>query len=515
MQRISVNQQIISEHRKEQMGDYSIISLRKVFVLAFFLAATVPASYGQGDGNGGSEHVVYKLQDRINSVLQPRYVRGMDFAIEVMSAQTGEVLYTRQGTRPLVPASTMKLLTSATALMKLGISYKLMTMIFSDELPQEDGIINGNLYIKGFGDAEFNSSNVDSLVQVMKGMGIRVVTGDIIGDESFFDNYYDRNEDAPEEPTGKLPLLSALTLNRNSLKVYVEPGKRKDGRVEVRTFPTAPSYFRIVNKAFAVTHRPKRRLSVSCTPQNGTMVITLSGEMRFGSYPKMYSVRVHMPALYTAAVLRNELEQAGIEVRGKTRMGLVPKSARLLTRHENPLTAMVAHMNKISDNFLAETLLKTLGAELKEQPGSTAGGLSVVKRFLKEAGVDTTTCELADGSGLSRKNEISGMALVKLLRYAYSNKPVFEAFYSSLTIAGVDGTLSGRMIGTEAENNVHGKTGTLGSVSSVAGYVISRDGELLVFSINSQNFYRGKRIYKSLQDQVLVALAAFSRRGTI
>jgi len=509
----SGTQHRISKHRKEQMRRNTAICLLNVFIFTFFLAFVVITSYAQGDGNG-YDYTIYRLQDKINNVLQTRYTKGMDFAIEVVSAETGEVLYTRQGTRPLIPASTMKLLTSATALTKLGTNYKFKTMILSDERPTDNGIINGNLYIKGFGDAEFNSSNLDSMIQVLRDMGIRVITGDIIGDESFFDNYYERSEEAPEEPTGKLPPLSALTLDRNSVKVYVEPGKRKDGRVEVRLFPAASSFFKIVNKAFTVTHRPRKTLTVTHTPQSGSIVITVSGEMRVGSYPKIYNLHVHSPAIYTSATLKDRLEQAGIKVNGKPKMGITPRYARLLTWHENALVSVVTQMNKMSDNFLAESMLKTLGAELKEQPGSTAGGLSVVKKFLKEAGIDTATCHLADGSGLSRQNEITCEALVKLLRYMYSNKRLFEAFYNSLAVAGMDGTLSGRLIGTAAENNVHGKTGTLEGVSSLAGYVTSMDGELLVFAINSQNFYKSKHIYKSLQDQIVAALASFSRKAT-
>jgi D-alanyl-D-alanine carboxypeptidase/D-alanyl-D-alanine-endopeptidase (penicillin-binding protein 4) len=168
-------------------------------------------------------------------------------------------------------------------------------------------------------------------------------------------------------------------------------------------------------------------------------------------------------------------------------------------------------MNKTSDNLSAENLLKTLGARQKALPGNSQNGVYVENAFLSSFGIDTTSCSIVDGSGVSHYNLLTVDDIVRLLVGIARKPDPFHMIYVSLPIAGIDGTLESRMIGTAAQGNVRAKTGTINGVSSLSGYVTTRDGELLAFSMVMENFVLPTRFYQRAQDRICETLARFSR----
>jgi D-alanyl-D-alanine carboxypeptidase/D-alanyl-D-alanine-endopeptidase (penicillin-binding protein 4) len=247
---------------------------------------------------------------------------------------------------------------------------------------------------------------------------------------------------------------------------------------------------------------------------NNSNVIIIEGELLKFSYgTKILALR--SPELYTGTLFRESLRRAGISI-GRTLMdGVVPRTAPEIARHIQPLGKTITQMNKISDNLAAENILKIIGAERTGGLGTARQGLTVSKQFLAAAGIDTTRCSFADGSGVSRYNLFSADQIVQLLIAMYKQPKLFPIFYNSLPLAGMDGTLSGRMAVYPAANNLRAKTGTLNGVSCLSGYVHTRDGEMLAFSILMQNFITPTSDYRRAQDKIGALLAGLSRSSHI
>jgi D-alanyl-D-alanine carboxypeptidase/D-alanyl-D-alanine-endopeptidase (penicillin-binding protein 4) len=454
---------------------------------------------------------IYVLQQLIDRLFTKRITRRALTAVKVASAATGEVLYERNSNALLTPASTMKLLSSATALTTLGRDYNFRTVVVTDDTSRGVEVIHGNLYIKGYGDPYLTAADLKSLTTYLRQRGLRVVEGDIDGDESFFDHASACNcENQRSYSSIRVPHLSSLTVDMNLLTVTLTPARKKGARVIVG-LPEGGSIFKIVNRTSCVGTRIRYRPSVKAVWTESGCTLLINGRMTVGSRSRTYHIPVRNPALYATALFREYLEQEGVKVAGETRVGKAPAKTRQLVDNRDPIVAVLTAMNKESDNFAAEMVLRTLGAENVGTPGTAAKGVRAIEEFLDGIGVPRTSHRIYDGSGISHQNAVSADAFVSLLRYMYTRRDLFSAFYATLPSAGVDGTLQYRMTGTEAEGNLRAKTGTLHGVTSLVGYVKSADEELLVFSIISQDISFGRKRYKSLQDRIGVILASFSR----
>jgi D-alanyl-D-alanine carboxypeptidase/D-alanyl-D-alanine-endopeptidase (penicillin-binding protein 4) len=170
-------------------------------------------------------------------------------------------------------------------------------------------------------------------------------------------------------------------------------------------------------------------------------------------------------------------------------------------------------MNLTSDNLSAENILKTLGAVKWGAPGSAAGGAEAVRQFLEGVGIDTARVVVADGSGVSRYDLTSPAAVTTLLAAMKRRTDLFRTWYATLPVAGVSGTLAGRMRGTPAQGNLHAKTGSLEGVSSLSGYVTTAEGEELAFSILMEHFPGKVREYRRVQDRLGAFMAGLKRKA--
>lgn len=480
-----------------------------VLLVITFLVSTTTDLHG---GGGTSPNDLRGLIDRL---FTRKITARANTSVKIVSAMTGDVLYERNAHTPLTPASTVKLISSAAALVKLGLDYAFRTVISTDDLSHDGSIVRGNIYVQGFGDPYLSVEVLRRLASELRKQGIREIIGDIVGDESFFDH-----ESACRDLSGqkcvstRLPHLSALTLNRNQLQVTLYPGKKKGTKVRVES-PIGIASFKLVNECLTVSERVRYRPTVKAQWNNDGCTLRIVGRMQIDSRPRTYSLPVRSPAWFAAAVFREQLRLEGITVSGETRVGAAPLTAKELTRHHTPLYSVLTKVNKESDNFASEMVLRTLAAELMGPPGSAEKGVQVLEQFLEEdVGIPQEAFEIYDGSGVSHRNALSADALTKLLHYMYNRKDLFETFRMTLPSAGVDGTLRGRMIGTEAEGKLQAKTGSLSGVTSLAGYVTDADNKLLIFSIISANAYSGKKWLLFLQDKIGAMLAGFSRNRT-
>ncbi len=306
---------------------------------------------------------------------------------------------------------------------------------------------------------------------------------------------------------------SGVCFNDNCVDISIYPGEEVGAKALI-TFRPNTRYVTVINDIATVTDDSVTRLDYY--RERGTNIIRCFGTIRISEPKIVESVSVNNPTQFAAVVFKEILESKGIKVKGYSadndEMNEVidyNNLTKLFTQYSPTLDRIVYVINKNSNNLYAEQLLKTIGLK-KEKFGSTDNGIKAEEPYLKQMGIDPDNIQIVDGSGLSRLNLVTPMQINNLLRYMYKSKS-FKSFYESLPIAGIDGTISRRMINTRAQNNVHAKTGYINSVRSLSGYVTTADGEMLTFVIITNNFLVPLPLAENIQDLVCVLLSNFSR----
>lgn len=456
---------------------------------------------------------VQRLQAKIEVTLNDPLIASSNVGMKVVSLATGEVLYEKDAEKLYHPASTMKLITAATALVKLGPNYRFHTTLYTD--PVEDNL--RHIYLKGGGDPLFDSNDLEKMVERLVEMDTEALQGDIVVDETYFDAIRRGKgwmwDDGPIG--GYYPHLSALTINRNGVVVRISPGSKVDDPVRVHLDPPT-QYMKIVNDATTVRASERTRLTIK--REDGSIeanVLMIDGVMTIGQAEMSRRVDVLDPALYCGTLLREMLAERGVTLYGTVRYGEVPEEAVEISQHISPpLSRILWEMNKPSDNLIAELLLKTIGAELRGAPGTAKKGLGAISNLLGQIGVDRGYYTFADGSGVSRYNLVTASLLTDLLVYIFRNFAVMPEYLASLPVGGVDGTLTRRMQGMSAEGVLRAKTGTLRGLTALAGYTVTADGETVAFSIIVSNYLGSVSPRRALQDKIGDILTQFSRQDS-
>ncbi|HVZ41528.1 MAG TPA: D-alanyl-D-alanine carboxypeptidase/D-alanyl-D-alanine-endopeptidase [Candidatus Kapabacteria bacterium] len=458
----------------------------------------------------------------ITSILADRNFIDASWGISVVSCDNGELLYHFQDARNRQVASNIKLLTTAAALHRLGGDYRYATDLFIGGTIGADGQLSGNLVIRTSGDPSISPSfGVDPRSMIrgwarsLDSLGIHSLQN-VLVDAGCFDSVpYAPGWAWDDEPFGFNAQISGAAIYDNGIEVTVKPGREPGAPVSIDISPST-AYVSI--KVTATTSRGDSASTLDIRRERGGSVITVSGNIAATAEPYVEHVSVDHPPLFFATLVKEELERNGIVVHGMAYNAAdYPErfsygSLRGIATWLSPqLRAIVAATNKQSLNLSAEMILKKLGREFMSN-GSTAAGVEVVKRMLTEIGVDVEHIRLYDGSGLSRQDMIAPADITTLLRWAHRS-PIASDFMESLAIAGRDGTLANRMRSSLAENNVVGKTGYLGGIRALSGYVRTRDGELLAYSIVANNYSVPTSVVNTAQDLIAMRLASFSRKG--
>jgi serine-type D-Ala-D-Ala carboxypeptidase/endopeptidase (penicillin-binding protein 4) len=449
-----------------------------------------------------------KLKSDIDRILNDSIFIPSHVSVKVVSVRTGESLYEHDARFLMNPASNVKLFTSAAAIGILGKNFQLRTAVYADSVTY-DGVVIGNLYLKGFGDPLLSTNDLDSLARILVLSGIKRITGDIIADNSYFDDkFWGLGWTWDDEPDPDAPFISPLTVNSGCVSVTAFSDSSK---VFLSLNPVT-SFIRGVNTANVARDSIQRPFKLRRPVQDRPNVIIAEGDLdAFASVEQKLSIR--RPDLYAAQLFSEALQRHSIIVQEDVASGTTRTSSRQIAAFAHTLDTVVTAMNKVSDNLSAENLLKVLGAVRYGIPGTAKNGCYVVNSFLSSLGIDTTRCEFVDGSGVSRYNLVSAEIIVQLLTTMYRWNSYFSLFAASLPAAGVDGTLSSRMTSTSAAGNVFAKTGTLNGVSCLSGYAKTKDGELLAFSIMMQNFLTSSSSYRQAQDRISSVLTSFTRKN--
>ena len=425
------------------------------------------------------------LSSQLDTLIKYQLPAGSNVSISAYDLTANKVLYDYQADKLSRPASTMKLLTTITALARPEADEPFRTEVWYKGVIERD-TLKGDIYVVGGFDPEFDDEALDSLVGRVARLPFSVVQGRIYGDVSMKDSlYWGSGWLWDDTPHSFQPYLSPLMLDKGVVTVTAFPGAQGDtARLECTP---ASSYYTLANTT--KTRTPSAELAVSGNVdgrRTGTVNIYSSQDFFMHTFlERLRAKGIHCLPDYSF----REFQKDSVSVR--------------MASYNTSVQAVVNQIMKESDNLNAEAMLCRLGAQFTGgRHVSAADGLSAVRQLIRKLGYLPDRYKLADGCGLSNYNYISSELLVAFLKFAYSRTDVFQKLYKALPIGGVDGTLKNRMKkGTLSYGKVHAKTGSFTAINCLAGYLKANNGHHIAFAIMNQNVLSGREARK-FQDAV-------------
>ena len=452
----------------------------------------------------------------ISGVLARDAIGGAQVGAVVRRVKDGRAIFARHADEPMEMASNAKLFTTAAALWKLGREYRFKTAVIANGRV-EDGRLLGDLVVVGGGDPCISGRLYGGkalfvprrMAEELRRFRIAEVTGDLVMDDRLFDReYWPAGWPESDRLWWYAAPISALSFNDNCVDITVRGGATPGRAAAVRVGPRV-GYARVVNRAVTCGRKTPNMLGFERGDDGG---IVISGRIRVGDVRGEH-VTVRHPPLYLAAAIVKELARAGIALKGRARLVRTGERARPEARQvyvwETPLVEAIRVANRRSQNFFAEQILKTMGAEHAGR-GTTKSGLAVVAAFTATIPGAAGRVRMMDGCGLSPGNRATPGAIAALLCAMYASASR-EVYYNSLAVSGeAETTLRHRLNDALARGRVHAKTGTIKGrgVSACSGYIEARDGEVYAFSIlvngvRPDGLHEAKRLEDSICRAVL------------
>jgi D-alanyl-D-alanine carboxypeptidase/D-alanyl-D-alanine-endopeptidase (penicillin-binding protein 4) len=446
------------------------------------------------------------------------------WGVDIRSLDSGERLYALNDGRLMMPASNMKIVTLAAAVDVLGWDHKFTTTL-ETSAAVGNGALAGDLIVRGGGDPTINARNgraaavLDDWAAALRAAGIARIDGRIVGDDQQFDDAgigpgwaWDYLQYGYAAPVG------ALQFNENLATLTIRPAAR-EGDPAIVTLAASAGLTTITRVATAAAGSPA---TVDYRRRLNQPLLEVSGAIAADSAPLERTVAVVNPTVFFAQSVKDGLIARGIDVTGPAvdlddvaaeLSATISTRRTLVTTTSPPLRDIATVLMKVSQNLYAETLVKAVGAA-KGGLGTFEGGLNAVRSSLASWGVPGDGYVNADGSGLSRYNYLTPSTIVSILEREYKDERLRAPFMAALPIAGKDGegTMATRMRKTRAEGNAIAKTGSISNVRALSGYVKSRDGEMLVFSIIANDFVIPAATVNWIADLAVEHLANFTRR---
>jgi D-alanyl-D-alanine carboxypeptidase/D-alanyl-D-alanine-endopeptidase (penicillin-binding protein 4) len=459
---------------------------RRLFVLLGWLIAATPAPAQQ-------------WPPVMSTKLAASHVPAEAVGLYVREVGATQPLLAWNDDRAMNPASTMKLITTLAALELLGPAYTWQTELYADG-PLRDGVLDGDLVIKGGGDPKLTIENFWLLLKDLRARGVSDIRGDLIVDRSLFaleEADPGQFDNKPTRPYNVPP--DALLLNFKSVRLLFVPDE-ESGKVTITSLPDLPQ-ISVVNQLSlgqgSCQHLPQRPQE---DPEKARLVF--QGKFPKGCGEKTMNFSLLTPNEYLQAVFEQTWRELGGEFGGKVRDGPVPASARPLSTWQSPpVSEVIRDINKWSNNVMARQLYLTLGLGEGASPATTASADLAVRGWLQQAGLDIPELVLENGSGLSREERISARNLARVLERGWDS-PLMPEYLASLPIPAVDGTLRRRLKGSDVAGKAHLKSGYLEGVRAVAGYLQDYRGRwlILVCIINHKNAIRAQPFLDAVVD---------------
>ena len=442
--------------------------------------------------------------ERANTLLGTGPAGKGEWGILIADAENGQTLYEQNADKYFLPASNMKLFTTALALAKLGPDYRFHTTLETAGSLSSDGKLSGDVVLVGRGDPnlsnrkfpyelkeEFDGPPEKALAELADALvakGLKEISGDVIGDDSYFPRErYPSGWEIDDIVWEYGAAISAIVVDDNTVSLTLTPGEQAGSAVQGLLVPATPDFL-VENDV--ITSPPDLKSDLTLTREVGSNLIVIKGTLPAGGMPRKLVLAIEEPALHAAATLKRLLEERGVKIVGAAKARHVPPADSadpvVLAEHVSvTLGDAVKLINKISQNLHTEMLLRTVARQngAWKTPDEL---MKVPANFYAEAGIAADDVIQTDASGLSRHDLVTPRAIVALLTYA-QKQPWFATYYASLPVAGQDGTLEDRMKTTLAAGRIHAKTGSVEHVRTLSGYAETPSGRRLIFSFLSNN----------------------------
>lgn len=447
------------------------------------------------------------FQERLGSLVNGQVARSADSSIQIVELGDGQVVAERNPNLPLAPASNMKLFTTAAAIDLLQPGFEITTTVYVRGNVDGSGTLDGDVKVVGRGDptigGRFHDGQATAVIQEwaidLKRRGIKTIRGNLVFEYGYFDTQYIH----PTWPVDQLV---------NWYEAPVASFSMQEGCVQVRVLPSRPGQRCVVQ-----LEPPTQFLSVENTcvtgrglpfitrHRNSNTVIVRGGVPARSGATEVY-VTVENPIQYFASVTNETFQRSGLAVQGQ--IVITPRDIRTdwraVSQHTTPLNVVVYVVNKKSQNHYAEQLLKIIGAQQKGNGSWQAGGEAVTSWLTTKVGVPPAEFSMTDGSGMSRNNRASANAFIQLLRYMWNNLAVRQDFVSSLPYSGdPDAKFGNRLRQAPFARQVYAKTGYIGGVVGLSGYVHAQSGKVYAFSFLFNRYRVGVYAVYHLQDEML------------
>ena len=493
------------------------LTVAVVACLPFFPAFPILPAYAQKD-----------FKRRVDSRMDAPPFNRQFWGVALVD-EGGRLLYSRNQDRLFIPASNTKLVVSAVAAALLPPGWKVKTSLYGG--PVVNGVLQGDLVLYGRGDPTIDRRcyatdttlagvcdtdpfvRLRQLVDTLRAKGVRAVTGDVVGDGSYFETtLVHPNWESFDLNWWYAAPVSGLGFNDNSVDFDWGPGPAP-GTPAVITMSPNLGDIAFENRTVTVAPGGESDIGDRFFRHPGTLQIWAEGTVALDNPPHTESFALPDPSLYAARALRQVLAEAGISVVGATRSttdsiayAALRRTAPLAEASSRPLRDWIFPILNTSQNWFAEMLLKQLGRQFGKA-GSWPEGLEVERRFLIDSvKVDSTQFSLSDGSGLSSSNLISPLAFTQLLRFMRRH-PRYSTFAAGLPQAGLVGSLRNRFLGTPLAGRVRAKTGSISRVLTLTGYIDLDRGRSLTFSVLTNNHAKPGRALLAVIDSIVVEMS--------
>jgi len=461
-----------------------------------------------------SSRATKELQKQINHLISDPALQSAIIGIYIEEIKSGKVVYSHNAQKLLMPASNMKIITSAAALSLLKPDFRYSTPVYVRGEIRGDTLL-GDLIVKGSGDptikyrvpADTTLNLFDATIAALQDLGIKYITGMLAVDVSSMPSEWGEGWSWDDLWYYYSAKPAAIVLNENCLDLLIIPGDSISQPVKIIVQPLE-NFYRIENHL--ITVQPSSGREYDFRLVFGKDELQIWGSIPWNSDTLRISCAVENPEFYFLKTFQKALTESniGVDSISVLQSEWDYSTARLIVEYQSvTLAEIINRLNKISDNLYAEQLLRTLGLQFRQE-GSVKAGNTVVKQWLGSLNVDTTQIFIADGSGLSRLNLVTPRNVAQVLK-AMRFSPVWESFQKSLPVGGIDGTLKNRLLGSNAIGHVYAKTGYIGRVRALSGYVFACKGHEFIFSIIANHYQVPTSTINALQDKIVTLLYNF------